>query len=580
MYLGVGLGVYSLLVIILNWIHVPLNWFIFLILSLIVPVVYLVKSLKKEEINFDTKMFKLTKSNLRVWVLLVLAFVLFLVYVKGSFSYPWVEDGDPFEHLLGIEYVAEKQTWFFEDNVLEKRSLMHYLEPYPPTYDAIIGIQHQVTNSIVWTTKIFNVFLITLGHIFFYFFLARFMENKNKALFASFLLIIIPCFLSHFIWSSTLAITLFFPAFYCLEMIKKDKKWMYPSIALITAIMIAQPTNNVIFGIMFGIYWIVKSIYEKKFLVPEFLVGVVGLIASLIIYWIPILLRFGWEKFKIGLVIVPSIGLDVNEGNFYGLSDFMSSALNNKIDNPIGLGIVLFLLVVVSAIIALVRLKKLASKKNLWVTITLLWLLFAFLGLHQARLPLPFTLFAYRFWAIFAIPAVMIAAEGVSQIIQLCKKLKFSHYFVTIPLFVLLLATSAYPKYSVQTAMWPAHAYGSVEEMMSYEWVRNSIPQNSYVIPLCNDNDWSDRKIIGLDMMVEFWDLDLRDFRRGWVNKSTDEIHTRLKEKGYEFTTIDSSCVTQGYDPEEVQKKAEEMIGTGKFQLIHQNTGLLVFKII
>ena len=145
------------------------------------------------------------------------------MYQKGAFSYPYLEDDDPWDHAKGIKFVSLEKTVdtpsYFEDR------FFYYMDPYPPGYEATQGILHQTNDSIQWSMKFFNALIISLGIIFFYFFAREFIGNSKKALFATFVLAMIPCYLSHFIWAHALVITLFFPAMYCLERIKYDKKW-------------------------------------------------------------------------------------------------------------------------------------------------------------------------------------------------------------------------------------------------------------------------------------------------------------------------------------------------------------------
>ena len=64
MNLGIGLGVFAILSIILNFLHIPLDWKIFLILSLIIPIYDLIQRIKKKELSlpasFNFSNFKLT----------------------------------------------------------------------------------------------------------------------------------------------------------------------------------------------------------------------------------------------------------------------------------------------------------------------------------------------------------------------------------------------------------------------------------------------------------------------------------------------------------------------------------------
>jgi hypothetical protein len=226
MNLGIGLGVLSILIIALNQIGIPLDYRIFVALCLIVPLYSAYKRYTKtgKIINFNfSEIFKIRKSTLYIIISIVLAVILMGVYLKGSFNYPWLEDGDPWEHASGTLYVAEEKTYHRSpEEVLNP--LIHYLEPYPPVYDAIMGMMRQTYQDTNWILKFFNVLMISLGHLWFYFFVKEFTKNKEIALVSTFALVVTPCFLGHFIWSTTLAMVLYFPAFYCIEKLRSGKK--------------------------------------------------------------------------------------------------------------------------------------------------------------------------------------------------------------------------------------------------------------------------------------------------------------------------------------------------------------------
>src|SRR4030042_1450406 len=107
------------------------------------------------------------------------------------------------------------------------------MDPYPPGYDLLMGVLLQTANSVMWILKFFNALIISVSIAFFYFFAKELMGDKNKALFSTFCLAAVPAFMSHFIWAISLAVPLYFVAFYCLERIKQDKKWFIVSIAAI-----------------------------------------------------------------------------------------------------------------------------------------------------------------------------------------------------------------------------------------------------------------------------------------------------------------------------------------------------------
>jgi hypothetical protein len=279
MRVGIGLGVFTILGVILGVFHVPIDWKIFFILSFIAPIIWGIRAFKNGTFRFPK--IKLTKSNLSIiFAILIFAASLFM-YTSGAFKYPWLEDDDPWTHALGIKYITTEKKI---TEPLVGKDIFNYIEPYPPGYGILMGVLHQTSQSMRFTLKFFNALIISLGIIFFYFFVKQFTDRRNKALFSTFVLAAIPSYLSHFIWAHSLVMTLFIVSLYCLIRIERDKRWIYPTIAVISAAALTQPTQPIKFLFIYAIYFIVKSIYKRKFQVREF-IGIAGGYLLSLVWW-------------------------------------------------------------------------------------------------------------------------------------------------------------------------------------------------------------------------------------------------------------------------------------------------------
>jgi len=216
MKVAIGLAALPLLGVILNVLRVPLDWRIIMLICLIGPAVSLLKR------QFPSFKFVVKRSD--ITFIIVLLFVIFSLYMYagGAFKYPWLEDGDPWSHALGVKYVA------IEKNLNDDANALKFLDAYPPGYDFILGILHQTSPSLQWTLKFFNALIISLGLLFFYFFVKQLTSKSSIALFSTISLTFVPAYFSHFIWAHTLVVALMFPALYCLEKIKEQKLWSIP----------------------------------------------------------------------------------------------------------------------------------------------------------------------------------------------------------------------------------------------------------------------------------------------------------------------------------------------------------------
>lgn len=347
MRLGLGLGALPALGLLLNLIKIPLDWKIFLFISIVPVAILIIKSFRNHSSVFG--ILKGIRINAYVVIMLALFFVSFYMYGKGAFAYPYLEDDDSWNHAIGTKFVSIEKT------VFDDAKSITYIDPYPPTYDMLFGILHQTNDSVYWTLKFFNALIVSLSIVFFYFFVKVFTTNSKKALFSAFALFAVPAFLSHFIWALALTVPLYFVSFYAVEKIRDDKKWWVVAATVMVTALTSSPSHSVYFGLFFLLYLISRIIIEKKFLIYEFLAGFTGLLLSFILWWLPVIIRYGFEGFlktfgiegigsrSVGLFSVGGTG-----DRIYTLQDFIFAKRVNMINNPIGIGIVLSLLVVLA----------------------------------------------------------------------------------------------------------------------------------------------------------------------------------------------------------------------------------------
>ncbi len=303
--LGTGLGLFSILSIALNFLNLPLDWRIFLLLSVVFPgyvffskirMVRLERGGKKEEggknnpisllqliLPLASSFWSSLKPKKRDFYLLVavlIAVLSFYMYTKGAFSYPYLEDEDPWGHAVGAKYVALEKNAY--DPPLQNQqgidTVLSYIDPYPPAYDILMGILHQTSPDLMWTLKFFNALLISLGLVFFFLLAKVVLEDETKAAFATFVLACIPAYLSHFIWAHSLAATLFFPTMYAFLQIKEDKRWMLPAIILVAGAWVSQNMEQPLkITSMILLFLLVGSLSHRRFFKYEALALVLGI---------------------------------------------------------------------------------------------------------------------------------------------------------------------------------------------------------------------------------------------------------------------------------------------------------------
>ncbi len=601
MRLGIGLGVVPFIGILLNLLHIPVDWRVFLLLSLVVPLGYLFFNLGKIKLGFK---FRLTKSNIALLVVILLFLGTFFMYHKGAFSYPYFEDDDPWEHSATVKYIAN------EKKLSDPNDVVPYLDPYPPGYDILMGILHQTSGSVVWVLKFFNLLIISLSIIFFYFFAKEFMGSSQKALFATFVLAAIPSYQSHFIWAHSLAVTLFFPAMYCLERIKHDKRWMYTSLFVISGILFTHPTESIKLGGMMLIYFVVKSLYHRR-VEYRVITAQVGAFALSFIWWAGrfagyLQARFASVSSHAERLAAKGIEVGVSQDQniimkgysaiktvfpassgtatrAYSFSDFVIARKQNMINNPIGVGIVLSILLLVAIIYMVMIFRKLKDKKHEWLVISLLWFVMTFLLVNSMTFMLPIGIFAFRVWMLMAIPIALLAAQGMWFLAGFFKSFGINRIIIFALVITGIVFTSGVQRYAVNTAIWPPGSRGVFpDELQAHMWLLG-LPEDTKVFTFSDKAD-----VIAFDKFICYWCEEEIAFMDELLDKNSTEVYNFLKRKRYEYLIVGIGMTQRELDwkfgenktRERFPKLMEEIVSSGNFRVAHQTNGAVVFRVV
>ncbi|MBW2967077.1 hypothetical protein KY362_01180 [Candidatus Woesearchaeota archaeon] len=574
MNVGIGMGVVPILGIVLDKLRIILDWRVFLALSLIVPLYAIFKLGRQGKLELPELKgrFKMRKSSLYFLVVFCIFIIFLSTYLSGSFKYPYLEDDDPWHYSIAIKYISLHKTY----KISERFEGSNYMEPYPQGFNILLGVLHQTSDSLIWTMKFFNSLVIALGVLFFFYFVKEFSGSSKIALIGTFVFSVTPWYLGHFVWSQTLSLTLFFPAFYLLFRIKEDWRHFIPAALVISGVLLSHELGAFIFGVMFGAYWIIEGIFSKGPFIRRFLnlflaAALLGVVLSMLFY-VPAHMKMGgrnyqhYEENKWYQLEAPTENFRI-----YGIGDFFIARTQSRIDTPIGLGIVLCSLLILSVILILVSYKSL--RKRPWVAISLAWLVLLFLGLEGNALPV--RVIPYRWGAFFVIPVVLLAAEGWNMLTSI-KQIRRYGAVISILLVAGLLITSAYPKYKVQTANWPPGAgWGSMDELNSYLTYVPQLPENTRVFPLCS----AEGKVIAFDKLAEPWVPEYIDMKTNVFNTSAEEIGDWLRSGRYEYAIADSFCLRYHSENETVDLE-NRLVASGRFSVAAGGPGFSMLRVV
>jgi len=562
MAMGFGLALFSVLSIVFNLVGIPLNWLVFLAISIAIFAYFIYK---KELV------LKIEKPDLALALVLLFALVNVYVFWIGATSYPYLEDDDPWVHAVGAEWITQTGSYsrYFDGTNFFRL----YIEPYPPAYDILMGVLHQMTSSVSNTLKFYNALLCGLSLVFAFYAITELTKDRRIGLFSAFFLLVLPSFMGHFIWAQTLAMLLLFVSFYGLEKSFSDKRFIVPAGIAIGAITLTQPSVSAVFFLLFLAYAIARlDRFGKDVLKTLAIIGLIALVVAAA-YYIPTLLKYGPEYTSIGIgffetLFSPGATGDTSAGQAYSLEDFIFAKPEGKIDQQIGIGLVISALAILGFALALLEMH--AGNKGIWMPCAAIWFVLCIFGTQGDAMPLK--LFPHRFWVFLSIPVAILAAYAYTRIEQ-----RLREYSLLILAIVVLsvLATSAYPKYLHQTSLWtPGTAFYSTNEVNGYMYMKTNLPKNTLVFPLCSP----DLKVIGSDMLSEPYVKDYEIFKRSAMNKTPGEVYSFLSSRNYSYIVLDSTCIT-----EMGEAKANELLSSygksGDFEEVPFNGAFYIFRI-
>ncbi len=567
MRLGIGLAAFIVIGIILNAVGIPLDWRIFLALSLLPALAIAAKDFISER-----KISKLSVKKSDIFTLVAVLIFLFSIYMYagGAFKYQYLEDEDPWGHSVGAKYVSIEKKAFDTPQYN-----FAYIDPYPPGYDILMGVLHQIEPSVQFTLKFFNALIISLG-ILWFFFMSRHFVGSGKAAFATFVLAMIPSYFTHFIWAHTLVIALFFPAMYAFWMIKEQRLWVFPAAVAVASILLSQPDQPIKLAVMFFAFVVVRAWYEKKFPVYEFAAGILGVLLSL-----------AWWAFKAGSMFKYAMGIGVGGSAFnaaggsasraYSLSDFAFPS-QTLINVPPGFGIVVSLLLVLGLVVAALSYKKLIKCEKPWLAVVLLWFLFTFLGTNSVTFHLPVGLNPFRFWLLLAIPVAILAAEGawfVSSLIKLPSSVKLG---IIVVIAAGIFMTSGLYKYSINTSPGWYTALDRQYELPGYMPLL-SMPVGTKVF-----TNLDEAFVIGMDKHSCAWCPEVIGFKNGFFSRTPQEISSFMKSNGYPYLLINALEPTpEGLIANQtIFMKESELANSTLFvpSYIHMNGAVTLFRVV
>ena len=540
--ISVGFAIFFIMIFIFGICRIPLNIWFFLIISSIIPIFLLIKN--KINISFN-------RPNVYQIILLIVLTIFFIFMLKGTFSYPWIEDDDPWFYAMGAKYISINQDYHSYGNSVIAG---YYLVPNsPPGLSTLLGLLHQITPDLYSLMKIFICLILLMGIISFFLFCYIFSEkNIQFSLIATTILIMVPCYVSHFIFNYTLSITILMTFLFTLSLSFLKFKNVFLAGIMCGSLILSHPITAIQTSIILFIIMMIYLFKDKNISLRILIIGFIGLLFSSLLYG-DIVINGGFDdmiKKAGGSGGLLSFNYTMNSYDIEDktLKDFFYAKNISRVDQEEGVGLVLFSICLVGVIFVFFN-KKILYKNNFIYFIIFLWY-FIFLWILTGGY-FRFSVQNYRWWSIFAIFIALHSASTIMIVMNSLKNKIFKTIILSI-IFIGIIFTSAVPRYIVQTSQWtPGYGWYTYDEVIGYSSLRQ-LGFDKNVFSLC-----SNKGIIANNQMNYPWEKEVYGYF-DYVNnqsivKTSDEI---LKKVDYiktkydiDYLIISSWCVnTLGVD--------------------------------
>lgn len=477
------------------------------------------------------------------------------IYATGTFATNHFEDSDPWVYACLADYIATEHTYYVEDGI-DCGAANVYLKPLPRRLTVLFGLYAQTNHNLQDTMKyMFNYFLFIgiIGFILLSYLL--FNRNIRKTFLASLFMISVPAFLGRFIFENSLGIFLLAAALIpIIQLIKGEHKWWLLGGITLGAQIIAHPPTSIFSALFIGITGIFLLIEERKQLLSHRwkrtrlikLIYLTLIAASIfLIYIIQPFMMYPGE----GLQIEQQ---EIHFGHFspdnvepkymdwikqynpaYSLKTIAITKKVGRMDQPEGIGIILFILLLLS--IPLYTYQALKKKKTIEKIILVNFVITTLLLIFGWKTN--FALFTSRFWPVVIFFSAIVFAASFDYMLQHIKKAPIRMLIILL-LLVGVYFTSFVQDASIQKSPWPQHQYHPGYDQAGYEFIYSNIAPETKIFPICKNGFF----LLGLNKKYDYTGTH-DEYLSSIKNQTSQEIFTYLQTIDYKLFTIDTKCL-------------------------------------
>jgi len=493
-----------------------------------------------------------------------------VMFMSGSFAYPWLEDDDPYGYAVISDHILQTQS-FMKSTSLDMGS---YVEPNAVGYSVFMANFIPLLGSIPFTLKVMNALIVSLSILFSFYFFRRFLKSDTAAFFGTFVLAALPSFQTHFIFAQALAVMMFLPAFYFVERSKKDWKMVVPAALIIGSMFMTHHLTIFAFGIFFIIY-LVLDIRLNVFLC--------GLFGCLVggIYWGYGISKYGFVYLLTQIGVIGSEPLIGTGTRNYLFKDFFLTSPNNLINVSTGWGPGVFLCLLgalalfIFVIIGLYKDSVYAEPRDMGKSWAVVWIWFIVALIGVLSVYLPVQILPFRWWTFLAIPVAMLCG----MFLGFCWKYeKTSLKLILVSLAILIVLFTFIPKWQINNSQWmPAGSIVSANAINGLLWAEKNIGGSDvYSFETYN-------KFQGFNLHYCLWCFEDNHYatpdQPTSLIKDPGLMADRLKDWGYDYLLINNWYVISYGQNVTMQFFNNVANDTEHYEMIHSDEGGAIFRI-
>ena len=600
-----GFSLLNFIPYVMGFVGIPMNIWILTLISLSLFIITLITIHIRYGINnYLENEFTFTppkKQPVSEYVYLIVTIFLFLVgsyvYFTTTINQTQLENGDPWSYAAQGVYVSETQSYYLPDGAALGNHL--YLQPVPRRLTILTGLYLQVSDTPLYILKYFFAYFLIIGLAALVLFFKEFSKSNLKTMLATLFIVSAPSFTGRFIYENNLAVILIGACLIAtVKLFNGEKKYFWIGAFAFAAQFVSHPATAflhfLVIASIFCAFFTREIIIDRKKLVKTktakyFLMVSLGVLLSIICYIQPFMM-YGRDAYDMtgespgfryfGTAEGGELRTIMHYNPNYSLSDFFRTLPYGQIDQSIGVGEVLFTLLLIGIIYLLIKMygvktpfMKIMYKEpqtlitGFIISFTVVFLL-TYFGYKTG-----FSLFTGRYWPVLMIVSGILFAEFLGSIGNMFKN-KFVLGLLLILLFYGVYHTSFYQRYSIQSSDWPVHKFHP-QDLPGYNFVLHEIPTGAMVYPICRVRSFF---MFGLNKGHSFYRTEEhREFYRNLKEKTPEDIFEYVDSLEYEYYVVDSACITE-YDMNETIDLINLMNDHPNYSIIYNQNAFLVFR--